>query len=123
MSRSEAGFRAFAVARGAVGAVSLLAPGWMAERWFGPAAPPALRRAVRLTGVRDLVIAAGMLAGRSTGQRLVFGRAGAIADVGDTLASLAVATRRSPRRPLGGALVAGGSAIVGELLLPRYRVA
>lgn len=123
MSRLTAGFRAFAIARAAVGLVSLTAPGWMAERWFGPAAPTVSRRAVRLTGVRDLAIAAGMLAGRSTRQRSLFGRAGAIADVGDTLVSLAVASRRTPRRPLGGALVAGASAIAGAALLPRDRVA
>jgi hypothetical protein len=123
MSWKTAGFGTLAVARGAIGVVSLVAPGWMADRWFGQSTHPVVRRVVRLIGVRDLIIATGMLAGRSTRQRWLFGRAAAIADAGDSITSLVVATRKPPRRPLVGALVAGGSSIAGELLLPRRRVA
>ena len=116
-------FVGLAAGRGAIGVVSLVAPRWMAERWFGPPVPPALVAGTRLIGVRDVVLAAGMLAGRSTRQRALFGRAAALADAGDTVLSLVMATRRAPRRPVLGAAVAGASSVAGGMVLPRRRVA
>ena len=123
MSERREAVAALAVARGAIGAVAFVAPRWMAEVWFGPGAPPAFRPVMRAIGVRDLAIAAGMLAGRSTRQRGTATRAAGLADVGDAVTSLVMCARTRRSRPAVGAATAAVGALAAWWLVPRAQVA
>ena len=101
--------------RVAAGVAFTVAPG-AAMRGFAPAGEvtPAARFAGRLLGVRDLILGAGALAARGdAGQLRRWALAGAVADAGDAVATLASFRHLRPRVRAGVLVAALGGAATG----------
>ena len=99
--------------RAALGAVVLVAPGWVGSTWIGPVAhDPRVRVLVRALGARDLALGLGtaraIVDGDPAPWLLASGAADAV-DFGATLAARDVLAPRSAAATLG---LAGGSALL-----------
>ena len=109
--------RAIAVGRLGFGAVMLLKPDAVAQRWIGPlgrrSGPRALAAAV---GARDLALGAGVLAALRGGGARPWVAASAAADLGDLAATLRERRALPAAAVAGVALLAGGSAAAGAWL-------
>lgn len=119
MSDLETLSRAFAVTRLGYGAGLIASPGRVARPWIGSDAErPATKVAVRALGVRDSVLAAGVLATAGDGRRQRgWIAACAISDLVDLAATLATPEGAlPPKARWGTAAIAGGAALAGALL-------
>jgi hypothetical protein len=111
----RAAARALAIARMGFGALLLIAPGVVAQRWLGKLAQrPAVLALVRSVGVRDLVM--GMIALHTVENPQVGPRWQATCAVVDTVDLLATVAARGDLPAAGVAntsLLAGGAAAAG----------
>lgn len=80
----------YGAARAAIGASLAVAPTATTRAWLGPpAGEPAVRLAVRLMGLRDLVLGVAIAARARTGDVAGLAAAGAVADAGDLVVTVA----------------------------------
>jgi hypothetical protein len=111
--------RLFALARLGYGAGLIASPGRVATPWIGADAQRSgAKVAVRALGVRDSVLAAGVLAhARDGSAQRPWIAACAISDLVDLAATLATPEDALPPHARAGtAALAGGAALVGALL-------
>jgi hypothetical protein len=108
--------RITAAGRVALGGALLIAPQVVTRGWTGPTgALPGAKLVGRGLGIRDLVLGLGVINALDRGDPRAqdWVRAGALADVGDAVATV-LAYRHLPRRSRFGVLVlATGAAVAG----------
>jgi len=107
--------RILAVARVAIGAVLLVAPGAAGRRWIGDVATDAgTKVAIRGLGARDLAFGVGTLRALDQGEPVAgWVRLAAVGDLSDAVASLLAARRLGFVRTVGSVATAGAAAAAG----------
>ncbi|HEX6237354.1 MAG TPA: hypothetical protein VFZ68_09175 [Acidimicrobiales bacterium] len=112
---------AYGGARAAIGAALVVAPTATTRAWLGDSAgEPAVRLAVRLMGLRDLVLGVALAARAPAGDAAGLALAAAVADAGDLVVTLANRDRL-PGSAAAVAVTAGAGAATGAVLAWRAR--
>ena len=110
--------RILAVARVAIGAVLLVAPGAAGRRWIGDVATDTRTKvAIRGLGARDLALGLGTLRTLDRGEPAAgWVRLAAVGDLSDAVSSVLAARRLGLLRTVGSVATAGGAAAAGLAL-------